>query len=267
MFRPFLQGKVALVTGSTYGIGHCIAAALLRVGASVVVNGRHPQPQDSAAIEALRAQALDGAQVLYMGADMQDRAALKTLATRIETALGPVDILVNNAGIQHVCSVEHFPLEAWDRVLAVNLTAPFILTQQVLPGMRARNYGRIVNISSIQGLIGSADKSAYNSAKHGLIGLTKVVALETAAQDITCNAVCPGFTRSPLLEKQVQTLAESAYGGDVSQAFNALIASRVPSMKTILPEDIAHAVVYLCSPAATQVKGTTMVVDGGLLAQ
>lgn len=260
-FQPFLRGKVALITGSTSGIGlataHCFAAA----GADVVLNGRHPQPQDPNLVSAVAAH---GTRVEYIAADMMVSDQIENLVAEAKKRMGRIDVLVNNAGIQYVCPFESFPMEKWNEVLQTNLTAPFHLMQLVLPIMREQQFGRIVNISSIQGLVGSKDKSAYNAAKHGLNGLTKSFTMDTAPENITCNAICPGYVHTPLVEKQVKVIADAKFNGDCDAALKALLAERTPSLQYSVGEEIGNLAVYLCSPTASNMKGALLTVDGGL---
>ena len=259
-----LKGKVALVTGSTSGIGAAIASALAAQGADIALNGFG----DAAAIEAMRAglEARHGVRAAYCAADMSRPAEIDAMVAKAIAALGRVDILVNNAGIQHVSPVDSFPSDKWEMVVAVNLSACFYATRAVLPGMRARDWGRIVNIASVHGLVASVDKSAYVAAKHGLVGLTKTVALETARTGITCNAVCPGWVLTPLVEKQIAARAERD-GVARDEAQVRLLSEKMPSADPVAPEALGGLVAYLCSPAADQVRGAAIPVDGGWTAQ
>jgi len=253
-----LEGKVALVTGSTSGIGLGIARALAAEGATVMLNGFG----DAAEIEKLRA----GLKGRYHGADMAKPAEVRRLVAQTVAELGRLDILVNNAGIQHVAPVEEFPDERWDAVLAINLSASFHAIKAALPGMRARRWGRIINIASAHGLVASANKAAYVATKHGLVGLTKVVALETAATGITCNAICPGWVLTPLVQKQIDELAlREKLSGD--EAKRRLLAEKQPSGEFATPEQIGGLVVFLCSQAASQIRGASLSIDGGWSAQ
>ena len=259
-----LNGKRALVTGSTSGIGLGIARALAAQGASVMLNGFG----DAAEIEALRAGLAGefGVTVLYNGADLSKSDGAGELVRDAEGRLGGLDILVNNAGIQHVAPVEEFPLERWDAVIAINLTAVFQGIRAVLPGMKARGWGRIVNVASVHGLVASVNKAAYIAAKHGVVGLTKVVGLETAEIDVTCNAICPGWVLTPLVQKQIDARAE-AQGVAVEQAGRDLLAEKQPSKKFTTPEQIGELAVFLCSPAAANMTGIALPMDGGWTAQ
>jgi 3-hydroxybutyrate dehydrogenase len=259
-----LAGKTALVTGSTSGIGLGMARALAAQGANVMLNGFGEPAQ----IEALRQEIEKtyGIQARYHGADMSKPAEIEDLMRSTEKAFGSVDILVNNAGIQHVSLVEDFPVEKWDAVLAINLSSAFHTSRLALPGMKQRNYGRIINIASAHGLVASAQKSAYVAAKHGLVGLTKVVALETAQTGITCNAICPGWVLTPLVQKQVDARAQNE-GVSGEEAKKRLLLEKQPSGEFVTPEQLAGLAVCLCSPAADQVRGVAWNMDGGWVAQ
>jgi 3-hydroxybutyrate dehydrogenase len=259
-----LAGKTALVTGSTSGIGLGMARALAAQGANVMLNGFG----ESAQIEALRQEIEKtyGIQARYHGADMSKPAEIEDLMRSTEKAFGSIDILVNNAGIQHVSLVEDFPVEKWDAVLAINLSSAFHTSRLALPGMKQRNYGRIINIASAHGLVASAQKSAYVAAKHGLVGLTKVVALETAQTGITCNAICPGWVLTPLVQKQVDARAQNE-GVSGEEAKKRLLLEKQPSGEFVTPEQLAGLAVFLCSPAADQVRGVAWNMDGGWVAQ
>ncbi|WP_096701755.1 3-hydroxybutyrate dehydrogenase [Magnetospirillum sp. 15-1] len=259
-----LNGKRALVTGSTSGIGLGIARALAAQGVSVMLNGFG----DAAEIEALRAGLARefGVTVLYNGADLSKSDGAGELVRDTEGRLGGLDILVNNAGIQHVAPVEEFPLERWDAVIAINLTAVFQGIRAALPGMKARGWGRIVNVASVHGVVASVNKAAYIAAKHGVVGLTKVVGLETAEIDVTCNAICPGWVLTPLVQKQIDARAE-AQGVAVEQAGRDLLTEKQPSKKFTTPEQIGELAVFLCSPAAANMTGIALPMDGGWTAQ
>lgn len=258
-----IQGKVALVTGSTSGIGLGIAQSLARRGAHMMLNG-FGNPQ--AALAAVQAVAAVGVQVRHHGADMSQPDQIGDLLASTEGALGPVDILVNNAGIQHVAPIEDFPVDRWDAVIAINLSSAFHTTRWVLPGMRRRNWGRIINIASAHGLVASANKSAYVAAKHGLVGMTKSVALETATTGITVNAICPGWVLTPLVQKQVDARA-AAERISQDDAKKALLAEKQPSLQFTTPEQLGELAVFLCSDAACNLRGAAINVDGGWVAQ
>ena len=259
-----LEGKVAIVTGSTSGIGLGIAEALAGAGAGIVLNGFG----DAGEIEQLRARTADRyrVQVSYSAADMMkadDVAEMVETATRQH---GRVDILVNNAGIQHVAPVHEFPIDRWNAVIAINLTAPFVATRAVLPQMYARRWGRIINIASTHGWVASAEMSAYVSSKHGLIGVTKTVALEAATTGVTCNAICPGWVLTPLVQKQIDDLAERE-GLSPEQAKVKLLSEKQPSLEFTTPEQLGALAVFMCSDAAANMQGVAIPVDGAWLAQ
>ena len=259
-----LAGKVALVTGSTSGIGLGVAEALAGAGAHVVLNGFGGWQPAAAQVRA--AGAAHGARVGYHGADLSKAAEVEALVRHAEAEFGRVDVLVNNAGIQHVAPVEAFPPERWDAVLAINLSAAFHATRLLLPGMRERGWGRILNVASVHGLVASAHKAAYVAAKHGLVGLTKVTALETARTGITCNALCPGWVLTPLVQEQVDARA-ARDGVDVAAAREALLAEKQPSATFVTPGQLASLALFLCSDAAAEVRGVAWNVDGGWMAQ
>ena len=256
--------KVALITGSTSGIGLGIARALAGAGANVVLNGFG----DPALIDKLLADFRSQYEVkaAYSAADMSKPAEIAAMVAQAARELGGVDILVNNAGIQHVAPVEEFPLEKWDAVIAINLSAAFHAIRAALPRMKARNWGRIVNIASTHGLVASAQKAAYVASKHGILGLTKVVALETATTGITCNAICPGWVLTPLVQKQIDERA-ARERIDPAAAKAKLLGEKQPSLEFATPEQIAAAALFLCSPAAAQIRGIALPVDGGWTAQ
>jgi len=259
-----LKGKVALVTGSTSGIGLGIATAFAQQGADIVLNGFG----DAAEIEKLRAElaAKHGVKVIYDGADLSKGSAVRELVENTVRQLGRIDILVNNAGIQHTALIEDFPAEKWDAILALNLSAVFHGTAAALPHMKKQGSGRIINIASAHGLVASASKSAYVAAKHGVVGFTKVTALETAGQGITANAICPGWVRTPLVEKQITALAEKD-GVDQETAARDLLSEKQPSLQFVTPEQLGGTAVFLASDAAAQITGTTISVDGGWTAR
>lgn len=255
-----LHGKTALVTGSTSGIGLGIAQALAQAGANIVLNGFGDVEAALAAIRTL------GAEVMHHPADMRRPDEIEAMFAQAAARFGGVDVLVNNAGIQHVSPVEDFPVQKWDDILAINLTSAFHTSRLALPGMRAANWGRIVNIASVHGLVGSAGKSAYVAAKHGLVGLTKVTALETAGTGITCNAICPGFVLTPLVAAQIDAIAQrDAISPEAAQA--RLLSDKQPSGQFVTPEQLGNLVLMLCSPFGDQVRGAAWAVDGGWTAQ
>jgi 3-hydroxybutyrate dehydrogenase len=255
-----LKGKTALVTGSTSGIGLGIAKALASQGANIVLNGFGDAEGPKAEIERL------GVQVAHHGADMSRAAEIEDMMKFAADRFGRVDVLVNNAGIQHVARVEDFPVERWDAVIAINLSSAFHTTRLAVPAMRAANWGRIVNIASAHGLVASAQKSAYVAAKHGIVGLTKAVALETATTGVTCNAICPGWVLTALVQKQIDERA-ARDGIPALQAQNELLGEKQPSLQFTTVEQLGGLAVFLCSPAADQVRGVAWQVDGGWTAQ
>ena len=259
-----LKGKTALVTGSTSGIGLGIAKALARQGANIVLNGFGDV--DTPRAEVLAAGQASGAQVAYHGADMSRAADIEDMMRYSEAQFGQVDILVNNAGIQHVANVEDFPVERWDAIIAINLTSAFHTSRLALPAMRRANWGRIINVASVHGLVGSAQKSAYVAAKHGIVGLTKVTALETATTGITANAICPGWVLTPLVQKQVDAKA-AAHGLTNEEATKLLLGEKEPSMQFTTPDELGELAVFFCSDAAANVRGQAWAHDGGWTAQ
>jgi 3-hydroxybutyrate dehydrogenase len=255
-----LTGKTALVTGSTSGIGLGIALQLAKQGANIVLNGFGDYAGPEQQIQAL------GVQTLYHGADMSKPAEIQAMVQAAAARFGQIDILVNNAGIQHVAAVQDFPVDRWDAVIAINLTSAFHTSRLALPAMQKANWGRIINIASAHGLVGSANKSAYVAAKHGLVGLTKVTALENATTGVTCNAICPGWVLTPLVQKQVDAkAAEFKISND--EAKKLLLGEKQPSMQFTTPEELGDLAVYLCSESARNVRGVAWQVDGGWTAQ
>ena len=258
-----LKGKTALVTGSTSGIGLGLALALARNGAHVMLNGFGD-------IELAMRQVADvaqhGARVSYHGADMAKPQEIEAMVRSCEAEFGAVDVLVNNAGIQHVAAIQDFAVERWDAVIAINLSSAFHTLRAALPGMQARNWGRVLNIASVHGLVGSVQKSAYVAAKHGIVGLTKVAALENATTGITINAICPGWVLTPLVQKQVDARAAQSGISD-DEAKRQLLAEKQPSLQFTTPDELAELALFLCSPAANNIRGVAWNVDGGWLAQ
>ncbi|MBN5271987.1 3-hydroxybutyrate dehydrogenase [Serratia marcescens] len=254
-----VQGKTALVTGSTSGIGLGIASVLAAAGARVILNGFGDVEQAQAQVAQL------GAAPGYHGADLGDAAQIADMMQYAEREFGGVDILVNNAGIQHVAPLDQFPVEKWNAILAINLSAVFHTCRLALPGMRERNWGRIINVASVHGLVASKDKSAYVAAKHGVVGLTKTLALETARTPVTCNAICPGWVLTPLVQQQIDK--RIAAGTDPQRARDELLAEKQPSQEFVTPEQLGELALFLCSDAAAQVRGAAWNMDGGWLAQ
>lgn len=255
-----LKGKTALVTGSTSGIGLGIAKALARQGANIVLNGFGDVEGPKAEVAAL------GVKVGYHGADMSKASEIEAMMKYAAAEFGRVDILVNNAGIQHVAPVEDFPPEKWDAIIAINLTSAFHTTRLALPAMKSAGWGRVINVASVHGLVASAQKSAYVAAKHGIVGFTKVTALETATTGVTCNAICPGWVLTPLVQKQVDAKAQQL-GLSNEDAKKQLLAEKEPSLQFTTPEELGELAVFFCSPAANNVRGVAWNMDGGWAAQ
>lgn len=259
-----LRGKTALVTGSTSGIGLSIAKALAAEGANVLMNGFGAVDGPKAEITA--AGASHDIRVAYHDADLSKPGDITSLMQFADKELGGADVLVNNAGIQHVANVDEFPPERWDAILAVNLSSAFHTTRLALAGMKQKNWGRIVNMASVHGLVASVGKAAYVAAKHGLIGLTKVTALEMAHTGITCNAICPGWVLTPLVQKQVGDRAAQT-GVSLETAKTQLVREKQPSGTFVTPEQLGALTVFLCSDAASEVRGVAWNMDGGWTAQ
>ena len=259
-----LKGRKAIVTGSTSGIGLGVARALAGQGCAIMMNGFG----DAAEIEALRAgmEKDFGVQAVFNGADLSHAAGCEQLVADAEKRLGGVDILVNNAGIQFVSPIENFPPDRWDAIIAVNLSSAFHTIRVALPGMRRRGWGRLINTASTHGLVASINKVAYVSAKHGIVGLTKVVALETAKSGITCNAICPGWVKTPLVAKQIEARAKNE-GIPIAQAEHDLLAEKQPTERFTTVEQIGALAVFLCSEGAANMTGAAIPVDGGWTAQ
>ena len=255
-----LKGKTALITGSTSGIGLGIAKALARQGANIVLNGFGDVEGPKAEVAAL------GVKVAYHGADMSKPSEIEDMMKYAVAQFGRVDILVNNAGIQHVARIENFPVERWDTIIAINMSSAFHATRLALPAMQAADWGRIINVASIHGLVASAEKSAYVAAKHGVVGLTKVTALENATTGVTCNAICPGWVLTPMVQKQVDAKA-AALGIPIEEASKLLLGEKEPSMQFTTPEELGALAVFFCSPAANNVRGVAWNMDGGWTAQ
>ena len=259
-----LKGKTALVTGSTSGIGLATARALAADGANIMLNGFG----EAGAIEKERAglEKEFGIKALYSAADMSKPGEIADMIKTTEKSFGALDVLVNNAGIQHVANIEDFPPEKWDAVIAINLSSSFHTIRAAVPGMKVRQWGRILNIASAHGLVASGQKVAYVAAKHGLVGMTKVVAIETANAGITCNAICPGWVLTPMVQKQVDDRAK-ANGQSSEQAKIALISEKQPMHEFTKPESIGALAVFLCSDAAATITGSAYSIDGGWVAQ
>ncbi|WP_372526105.1 3-hydroxybutyrate dehydrogenase [Piscinibacter sp.] len=255
-----LKGKTALVTGSTSGIGLGVALCLARQGANIVLNGFGDSEGPKAQVAAL------GVKVGYHGADMSKPGEIAQMMSYATEQFGGVDVLVNNAGIQHVANVEDFPVEKWDAIIAINLSSAFHTTRLAIPGMRAKNWGRVINIASVHGLVASAQKSAYVAAKHGIVGFTKAAALENAKTGITVNAICPGWVLTSLVQKQIDDRA-ARENIAVDVAKRELLAEKQPSLQFVTPEQLGELALFLCSPAADNVRGVAWNVDGGWAAQ
>ncbi len=255
-----LNGMTALVTGSTSGIGQAVAEAIAAQGANIVLNGFG----DPAEIEALRARIAEqsGVTAVYSPADMSRPDEIRAMIAEAVDQFGALDILVNNAGIQHVAPVDDFPDERWDSIIAINFSSNFHAIKAALPGMRRRGWGRIINIASVHGLVASHGKAGYVAAKHGVIGLTKAVALDTGGSGITCNAICPGWVLTPLVAQQIEARAAEA-GTSWDQEKLALISEKMPSKERVTADQIGALAVFLCSEAAAQITGVPLPIDGG----
>jgi 3-hydroxybutyrate dehydrogenase len=259
-----MKGKCAIVTGSTSGIGLGIARALGRRGVDLVLNGFGEASEIQALCGSLAAE--HGVRVVHSAANMANPGEIEVMVQDAIARFGGVDILVNNAGIQHVAPVDEFPVDKWDSILAINLSSAFHTTRAALPSMKARGWGRIVNIASAHGLVASPFKSAYVAAKHGIVGLTKSVALETARLPITCNAICPGYVLTPLVERQIDDQAK-AHGIPREAVVEKVILERQPSKEFVKVDDVAELAVFLCGDAASGITGATLSIDGGWVAQ
>ena len=264
MYATTLAGKTALVTGSTSGIGMGIAKTLAAQGANILLNGFG----DAKEIDALQTDIAKefNVKTAYHNADMSKPAEIEAMMQFAAATFGSVDVLVNNAGIQHVANIEDFPVEKWDAIIAINLSSAFHTTRLALPAMKKNNWGRILNIASVHGLVGSAQKSAYVASKHGIVGFTKVTALETAHSNVTCNAICPGWVLTPLVQKQVDARAAQD-SISIGEAKKNLVAEKQPSGEFVTPEQLGALAVFLCSDAASQVRGVAWNMDGGWVAQ
>ena len=259
-----LKGKSVVVTGSTSGIGLAIARAFAKEGCNITINGFG----DKAAIEKERAgiESEFGVKCIYSGADVTKPAEIADMVKTTEATFGGLDVLVNNAGIQFVAKIEDFPIEKWDAVIATNLSAAFHAIRVAIPGMKKRKFGRIINIASAHGLVASGEKVAYVAAKHGIVGLTKVVAIEAANDGVTCNAICPGWVLTPLVQKQIDDRAK-AEGKTVQQANNELLSEKQPMLKFSTPENVGALAVFLAGDAAETITGSAYSIDGGWVAQ
>lgn len=255
-----LQDKNAIVTGSTSGIGLGIAAHLAKAGANVVLNGFGPP--DEIELERKRLAETSGATVLFHGADMSDPSAIGELVKFAKRELGSVDIVVNNAGIQHVAPVEEFPIDKWEAIMAINLTSVFHTIRLSIEGMKSRGWGRVINLASAHGLVASPYKSAYVAAKHGIVGLTKTVALEAAEHGVTCNAICPGYVLTPLVEKQIPDTAKSRGITEDEVKRDVLLAAQA-TKQFVTIDQLGALAIYLCQDEASQITGTAIPVDGG----
>ena len=259
-----LEGKVALVTGSTSGIGKGIAERLAAAGADVVLNGFGDEAEIETARQAMEAEF--GVRVRYSAADVTKADEVAAMIHAATDQLSKVDILVNNAGIQYTAPVQEFPLDKWNAVIATNLSAAFFATRTVLPQMYERNWGRIINIASAHGLVASAEKAAYVAAKHGVVGLTKVTALESARTGVTCNAICPGWVLTPLVQAQIEKRAERN-GTRVEEEADALLAEKQPSHNFVTTHQLGELAVFLSSEAAAEMRGQAIAMDGAWTAQ
>jgi len=259
--EQILTGRTALVTGSTSGIGLGIAHLLAQSGAKVMLNG-FGKPDEIAAARAQVGKEMGGGDAPYSAADLSKPAAVKQMIAEAEATLGALDILVNNAGIQFVAPIDEFPDEKFEAIMAINFASNWYAIKAALPGMKARNWGRIINIASAHGLIASPEKSAYVSAKHAVVGLTKTVAAEVAQLQITCNAICPGFVRTPLAEAQLPALAKE-FGVSEEVALKDHLLQHQPSKRWIEVPEVAHMALYLCGPGSGGVTGAALSIDGG----
>ncbi|MEI6384189.1 MAG: 3-hydroxybutyrate dehydrogenase [Betaproteobacteria bacterium] len=256
----FLKGKKALVTGSTSGIGLGIALCLAQKGADIMLNGFGDTQGPIAEIKKT------GVQVWHHGADMSETSEIEDMMAFAQKKMGGVDILVNNAGIQHVANIEDFPVAKWDAIISINLSSSFHTSRLAIPYMRQKNWGRIINVASVHGLVASAQKSAYVAAKHGLVGLTKVTALETATTGITCNAICPGWVLTPLVQKQVDAKTASS-GMSNEDAIRQLLDEKEPSLQFTTPKELGELAAFFCSEAGNNIRGAAWNMDGGWAAQ
>lgn len=259
-----LSGKSALVTGSTSGIGLAIARALAGEGCNIVLNGFGDEDEIEQILADINSRR--GVRAIYSGADLTEPTAIEKLAEESLKAFRTIDIVVNNAGIQHVSPIDEFPPEKWDAIIAINLSSTFHTTRLLLPAMKASGWGRIINIASAHGLVASPYKSAYVAAKHGLLGITKTIALEVAQLGITCNAICPGYVLTPLVEGQVDDTAKARGISRESVKRDVLLAAQ-PTKQFVAPEEIGGLVVFLAGESAAQINGAALPIDGGWTAQ
>lgn len=257
---PVLAGRNAIVTGSTSGIGLGIARAFAAAGANLILNGFG----EESAVDKTRTELIvkHGVKVLYHRADLSRAVEIDAFMLRSEEALGPIDILVNNAGIQHVSPLEHFPPERWDAIIALNLSAAFHTSRAVFEGMKRRGYGRIINVASAHALVASPYKAAYVAAKHGIVGLTKVIALEGAEAGVTCNAICPGYVWTPLVEKQIDDQSR-AHDLPRERVIKEVLLSQQPNKRFVEVDELGALAVFLASPSAASITGAALTVDGG----
>jgi len=258
--QRFLSGRVSLVTGSTSGIGLGIARALAEAGSAVVLNGFGAAPEIAGTRDEISADY--GVTVSYSSADMTRPEAIAAMIATTLSEHGRLDVLVNNAGIQHVAPLDRFPVEKWDTILSINLSSAFHTMRLALPTMRQNKFGRIINIASAHGLVASPFKAAYVAAKHGIVGLTKVAALEIAEEGITCNAICPGYVYTPLVEAQIDGQAK-AHGISREQVIHDVLLAQQPNKRFATVEELGALTVFLASDAAASITGTTLPVDGG----
>lgn len=264
MTKNILEAETALVTGATSGIGKAVALAFAAKGLKVAINGFGSSPDVEAVIKELKSAGAKDA--FHVPSDMSKVAEIETLIKSVQEKFGSLDVLVNNAGIQHTDSIEDFPVEKWDQIIAINLSSAFHTMRLALPAMKDRNFGRIINIASVHGLVASVHKAAYVAAKHGIIGLTKVAALECAQLNITANSVCPGWVLTPLVEAQVKAIAQS---DDIpyEEATEKLLSEKQPSLRFVPLEQLAELCLFLASPAASSITGASLPIDGGWTAR
>lgn len=259
-----LQGKVALITGSTSGIGLGAAHVLAKSGINIVLHGLMPEEEGIALAQTFESKYKIKA--MFDSADLANSDAIEHLMDRVLEEMGSIDILINNAGIQHTATIEEFPKPKWDAIIAINLSSAFHTMQRAIPVMQKNNWGRIINIASVHGLVASVNKSAYVAAKHGIVGLTKVAALENASKGITANSICPGWVETPLINKQIEDIAETK-GIDMEQAKVELITAKQPLPQMSQPSQIGELILFLCSDAAASITGASMPIDGAWTAQ